>query len=131
MKRILRGLLFLLAASAFGQQPAVPPYPPGGTPPTFPPELSRRQQMPPETKAPPPRALSNAQIEQKIQDRLKSESELANANLSVKSDAKSIQLTGAVDTDYQHDLALRVAQEYSGDRRIVDKITVRRRTRNP
>jgi osmotically-inducible protein OsmY len=84
--------------------------------------------MPPDTKAPPPRRLSNAQIEQQIQDKLKSESELANTNVSVKADGKSVQLSGTVDTDHQHDLALRIAAVYSGDRTVVDKIQVRRQT---
>ena len=126
MKRILRTCVFLFAASAFGQQPAVPPYPPGSTPPTFPPQVSPRQ-MPPDTKAPSPERLSNTQIEQQIQDRLKNEPELADTNVSVKSDAKSVQVSGIVDTDYQHDLVLRIAQAYSGDRKIVDKIRVLRR----
>jgi osmotically-inducible protein OsmY len=81
--------------------------------------------MPPDTKAPPPRRLSNTQTEQQIQDRLKSESALATTHLSVKSDAKSVQLSGTVDTDHQHDLAVRIAQDYAGDRKIVDKIKIR------
>jgi len=83
--------------------------------------------MPPDTKAPSPERLSNTQIEQQIQDRLKNEPELADTHVSVKSDAKSVQVSGTVDTDYQHDLVLRIAQAYSGDRKIVDKIRVLRR----
>jgi len=126
MKRILLPLLLLLAASAIGQQPSVPPYVPGSTPPIFPPDTTLKRHIPPDTKAPPPQRLSNAQLEHQIQGKLNSESELASTHLSVKSDANSVQLSGSVDNDYQHDLALRIAQVYAGDRKIVDKIKVER-----
>jgi osmotically-inducible protein OsmY len=35
-------------------------------------------------------------------------------------------LTGSVDTERQHNLALRIAQSYAGDRKIADKIKIRR-----
>jgi osmotically-inducible protein OsmY len=69
--------------------------------------------------------LSTAQVEQQIQNKFNSEAILANTNVGVKTDDKSVTLTGTVDTDAQHDLALRIAQSYAGDRTIVDKITVR------
>lgn len=128
MKRIFSGLILLLATTAFAQQSGVPPYAPGSTPPTFPPEISPRQQMPPDTKAPPPRQLSNARIEQLIQDKLKNEPQLADTNVRVETNDKSIHLSGAVDTDQQHELALRIVQSCAGDRKIVDKIKVRRQT---
>ena len=59
------------------------------------------------------------------QDKLKSEPALANTKLGVKANAKSVTLTGLVDTERQHDLALRIAQSYAGDRKIVDKIKIR------
>jgi len=126
MKHILRTLILLLAAPAFGQQPAAPPYAPGSTPPTFPPDLYTSQQMPPDTKAPPPQRVSNVQIERQIQDRVDNEPELANTNVSVKSDAKSVQLSGVVDTDHQRDLVRRIARAYGSDRKLVDKLKLRR-----
>ena len=128
MKHIFRGLILLLAAASFAQQSGVPPYPPGGTPPTFPPEITPKQQMPPDTKAPPTRQLSNARIEQLIEERLRNEPELADTNVRVETSDKSIRLSGAVDTDQQRELALRIVQSYAGDRKIVDKIKVRRQT---
>jgi hypothetical protein len=35
---------------------------------------------------------------------------------------------GIVESDVQHDLALRIAQSYAGDRKVVDKIRIRRQT---
>jgi osmotically-inducible protein OsmY len=126
MKRLLCGLALAFAASAFAQQQFPTNPPPHTTPPTFPDDQASRQQMPPDTKAPPPQALSTAQVEQQIQDKLNSEPALANTNVGVKTDGKSVTLTGRVDTNAQHDLALRIAQSYAGDRKIVDQIKVRK-----
>jgi hypothetical protein len=128
MKRIFLGFILLLASAGLAQQSGVPPYPPGGTPPTFPPEITPKQQVPPDTKAPPPQRLSNAQVDQLIQVKLKNEPRLAGASVHVEANDKSIHLSGAVDTDQQHELALRIVQSYAGDRKIVDKIRVRRQT---
>jgi hypothetical protein len=125
MKLALCGLALAFAVSAFAQQQSPMNPPPDTTPPTFPDDQASRQEMPPDTKAPPPQGLSTAQVEQQIQDKLNREPVLANANVGVKTDDKSVTLTGTVDTDAQHDLALRVAQSYAGDRTIVDKITIR------
>jgi hypothetical protein len=125
MKLALCGLALAFAVSAFAQQQSPMNPPPDTTPPTFPDDQASRQEMPPDTKAPPPQGLSTAQVEQQIQDKLNREPVLANANVGVKTDDKSVTLTGTVDTDAQHDLALRIAQSYAGDRTIVDKITVR------
>ena len=122
MKRTLCGLALAFVASAFAQQ-ANPPY----TTPPFPEGQTPRQGMPPDTKAPPPQGLSTAQVEQQIQDKLNSEPALANMNVRVKTDDRSVTLTGMVDTEVQHDLALRIAQSYAGDRKIVDKIKLRGR----
>jgi hypothetical protein len=95
------------------------------TPPTFP-EGRPQRQMPPDTKAPPPQDLSASEVEQQIQDKLNREPTLANTEIGVKIDAKSVTLTGSVDTENQRDLALRIAQSYAGHRRIVDKIKIQR-----
>ena len=65
-------------------------------------------------------------VEQQIQDKLNREPALANTAIGVKIDAKSVTLTGSVDTERQRDLALRIAQSYAGHRRIVDKIKIQR-----
>jgi hypothetical protein len=122
MKRIPCGLFLALAVSAFAQQQPMPPY---ITPPTFPEGAARQQQMPPDTKAPPPQDLSAAQVEQQILDKLNREPDLANTNMRVKADDQSVTLTGTVETERQHDLALSIAQYYAGDRKVVDKIEIR------
>jgi len=123
---LLCGALLLLATATFSQQQAQPPpvSPPYITPPTFPEE----PQMPPDQKAPPPQALSTTQVEQQIQEHFNAEPTLANTNLRIKADESLVVLSGTVDSDTQHELALRIAQSYAGDRKIVDKITVRQQT---
>src|SRR5205807_5616994 len=116
------GLALLLTTLGFSQQQAQPP--PYTTPPTFP----EGQQMPPDKKAPPPQELSPTQVEQQIEEHLNAEPALANTNLGTKVDERSVVLTGNVDSEMQHDLALRIAQSYAGDRKVVDKIKVRQQT---
>jgi hypothetical protein len=118
--------LTLLATLSFSQQQSQPPpaMPPYTTPPTFP----ESQQMPPDQKAPPPVALSSGRVEHEIQRHFRSEPELANSDLTVKADDTSVVLTGTVESDVQHALALRIAQSYAGDRKVVDKIQVRQQT---
>jgi osmotically-inducible protein OsmY len=82
--------------------------------------------MPPDTKAPAPQDLSASEVEQQIQDKLNHEPALANTEIAVKIDAKSVTLTGSVNTENQRDLALRIAQSYAGHRKILDKIKVQR-----
>jgi osmotically-inducible protein OsmY len=125
MKRMFLGVTLAVVASAFAQQQPPTNRPPYTTPPTFP-EGRTQQEMPPDTKAPPPQGLSDAQVDQQIQDKLEREPDLANTKIGVKTNAKSVTITGLVDTERQHDLALRIAQAYAGDRKIVDKIKIRR-----
>ena len=123
MKRIALGLALAFVTSAFAQQQSPTNPPPYTTPPTFP-EGRGQQQMPPDTKAPPPsETLSTAQVQRQIQ-KLRAEPALANMNVGVKTTDKSVTLTGSVNTERQHDLALRIAQSYAGDRKIVDKLKI-------
>jgi hypothetical protein len=126
MKYALAGLALLLATVSFSQQQTQPPpaSPPYTTPQTFP----EAPQMPPDQKAPPPQALSTKEVEQQIQDHFNAEPALANSNVGVKADEGSVVLTGTVYSDVQHDLALRIAQSFAGDRKVVDKIEVRQQT---
>ena len=123
MKRILWGLALVFVTSAFAQQQPPTNSPPYTTPPTFP-EGRPQQQMPPDTKAPPPQDLSASEVEQQIQDKLSREPALANTEIGVKIDATSVTLTGSVDSERQRDLALRIAQSYAGQRKVVDKIKI-------
>jgi Flp pilus assembly secretin CpaC len=122
---------FLLASLGFAQQQGLPPptAPPYGTPPTFPEgRQSPRQQMPPDQEPQPSQGLSSAQVQQQIQQSLNSVPALANTNVGVKTDESAVVLTGTVDSEKQHDLAVRIAQSFAGDRQVVDKIKIRQQT---
>ena len=84
--------------------------------------------MPPDTHAPPPQTMSTERVEQQITQRLSSEPERSKSNIDAKVDENSVVLTGIVDSETQHDLAVRLAQSYAGDRKIVDKIKVKEQT---
>jgi len=131
MKSVVFASAFLLASLGFAQQQGLPPptAPPYGTPPTFPEgRQSPRQQMPPDQETQPSQGLSTAQVQQQIEQGLYSEPALANTNVSVKADESAVVLTGTVDSEKQHDLAVRIAQSFAGDRQVVDKITIRQQT---
>ena len=130
MKPIVCSFALLLATLGFAQQQGPPSTPPYQTPPTFPEgrQAPPTAQMPPDTQAPPPQTMSSEQAEQQITHRLSSEPALANANVDAKVDENSVVLTGSVDSETQHDLAVRIAQSYAGDRKLVDKIKVRQQT---
>jgi hypothetical protein len=70
-------------------------------------------------KAYPPRSR------EAILDKLDSEPALANEKVE-RQDQRQIRDTHWVGgSERQHDLALRIAQSYAGDRKIVDKIKIR------
>jgi hypothetical protein len=121
MRLALFWFALLLATLGFSQQQAQPPptSPPYATRPTLP----EVPQMPP-INAPPPQALSTIEVEQQVQEHFTTEPSLANTNLGVEADESSVTLTGTVDSDLQHDLALRIVQSYAGDRKLVDKVQV-------
>ena len=128
MKPVLFALVLLAATALLAQQPgqSPPTAPTQSTPPTFPEDRAPRQQMPPDQDAQ-PRALSTPEVQQQIQQGLKSEPMLRN-NIAVQVDENSVVLTGTVDSEQQHDLALRIAQSYAGDRKIVDNIKLTQKT---
>ena len=129
MQRMLFGLVLFLATATLAQQPGQPPPPPNSTPPTFPEgQQTPRQQRPPDHKAPPPRGLSTTEVEQQIQQGLNSEPALNKTNVGAKVDDRSVILTETVDTEAQHEAAIRIAQSYAGDRKILDKIKLRQQT---
>lgn len=129
MKLLNLGVFLLFAGSLMAQQ-GPPPYspPPYSTPPTFPGQRNPSQPMPPDTKAPPPEALPSADVQRQIQTKLTAEPLLANTSVHATVNDKSLVLSGAVENDQQHDLALRIAESYAGDRRIVDKIQIQSKT---
>jgi osmotically-inducible protein OsmY len=121
--------LLVLAVLGFAQQQPPPTSPPYQTPPTFPEgSQSPREQMPPDMQAPAPQAASTGQVEQQIMQHLRSEPTLADTSVGVKVDKDSVFLTGTVDTQTEHDVAVGIAQSYAGGRKIVDKINIRQHT---
>ena len=128
MKRVLCGSLLLLAASVFAQQQSIPPYnsPPTTTPPTFPQDRQRPgQRMPPDTRAPAPSEPTDAEVQEQIEQKLATEPLLEHLRLTATANDHTLILSGTVQNEQQHKLALRIAQSYAGERRVVDKITIR------
>lgn len=126
MKHILCGAVLLFAGLLFAQPQGPPPSnsPPQGTPQTFPQEQRPQAPLPPDTRAPAPGDLSNPEIEDQINKKLSTEPLLGEANVNAIVDDESVVLSGTVQDERQHDLALRIAESYAGDREIVDKIQV-------
>jgi osmotically-inducible protein OsmY len=86
------------------------------------------QPMPPDTRAPLPETLNSVEVQQQIQNKLTTEPLLVQANVKVHVDDASVVLSGTVDDERQHNVALRIAQSYAGSRSIVDNIQIGQRT---
>src|SRR5262245_63956960 len=115
-------LVFSLALPAQQQAPPAPDQQqvPGQTPPTFPEDQdpgARRMppDMPPDTNGPPARELSSSEIRDQIQSKLNSEPGLENDRVNVNVTDSEVTVTGAVDDEAEHDLAMRIAESYAGD----------------
>lgn len=83
--------------------------------------------MPPGGQERLPRTLTTGEVRQQIEHGLKSQPALAGSSLSVLVDESRVVLSGGVYSEQQHDLALSIAESYAGNRRIVDRITLRLR----
>ena len=121
-------LLFLLPGLAWSRPQAQTS--PGATPPTFPQDQSQppaTNPLPPDTQAPTQRTLSTEQVQQQIQSKLDTEPILRDLQLTVVADDETVTLKGNVESDEQHDAALRIAKSYAGDRKIIDKLVVKQR----
>ena len=125
MKALLVGATLLLATTVMAQQKPHPPYqPPLPAPQTVPPDQPV-EPVPPDVQAPAHAPLSPVQIQQLIDKQIADEPSLAGTNIKVSVDEHSVSLTGTVNSEQQHDLALRIAQSYAGDRRVDDNIQIR------
>ena len=124
-------LAFVLSPIA----PAAQMTNPQGTPPTFPQDQGKPDStgpdrrlpsdpssMPPDTKAPKPAAQD---IQQQIEEKLAAEPELANSDIRVNVDKQTVKLTGTVNDPNQRTLALRIAQAYAADHKVIDKLKLR------
>jgi hypothetical protein len=147
MKTLLMSAALLLLLPSSVAQQVRPPYapPPHETPQTSPekqlpgqapPDAAPGQvppdaapgQMPPDTQAPPAQQLSTADVQKQIQQKMGDEPMLSGSSIVVSVDDQSVTLQGVVDSERQHDLAMRVAQSYAGNRPVVDKIQVRQKS---
>ena len=111
-------------AAEYKQPPATPSA--AEVPPAIPQEQKARQQTRPDHVTQPSEELSTPEVQQLIKDGFRYEPALVDANLSVKVDDSSAWLTGTVDDEKRHYLALRSAESYSGRRQIVDRIRAAR-----
>jgi len=126
MKRLC-ALLLLMSASLVAQQQRIPPHnsPPTTPPSTFPQDQRPGERMPPDTRAPAPSQPTDAEVQEQINQKLATEPLLEHLGLKAIANDHTIVLSGGVDNEQQHKLALRIAQSYAGERQIVDKITMR------
>lgn len=108
MGRMACALVLVLMGLGFAQQQSSLP---AGTTPT--PEAAQSS-----------KELTTPEVQQLIHDGLSSEPALADTSVSVKTDDRAIVLMGSVGSERQHEVALRIAQSFTGGRQIVDKIKV-------
>ena len=133
MKNLLSILLLFFAAIAFGQQqtPGTPPFNPNSqpNPNNAPPnEQSPAEKMPPDTKAPAHAQAASSDIEKELQSAFDQEPVLKGTNLKATADDDSIMVSGTVESEQQHKIALQLVQGKAGDRKIVDNIVVKKKT---
>jgi osmotically-inducible protein OsmY len=131
MKSVLCTLLLFVASIAFSQQqpsPATPPFNPnpGQTGNSAPPnEQSPAEQLPPDTKAPAHDQMASPDLEKELQKALNNDPSLERTSLKAIVDDDSVVVSGTVETEKQHQMALEIAQSYAGQRKVVDKIVVK------
>lgn len=132
MKNLLSTLLLFIATIAFAQQtPGTPPFNPNSqpNPNNAPPnQQSPAEQMPPDTKAPAHTQTASPDIEKELQSAFDHEPVLKGTDLKATADDDSVMVSGTVENEQQHKIALQLVQGKAGDRKIVDKIVVRKKT---
>ena len=132
MKSVVCTLLLFVATVALGQQQPVPGTPPFNPNPQSrgnnapPNEQSPAEQMPPDTKA--PAHVSNSDIERQLQNAFDQEPVLTGTHLKATADDDAVTISGTVENEQQHKIALEMTQGKAGERKIVDKIVVRKQT---
>ena len=121
MGRMACALALALTGLGFAQQQSPPR---ASTPSTVTQERTSERQTAPEQAVQSFEDLTTPDVQRLIHDGLSSEPALADASVSVKTDDRAIVLMGSVGSDKQHEVALRIAQSFTGGRQIVDKIKV-------
>jgi hypothetical protein len=125
---MIAGLALLTAVPARSQ--GTPPYFPSGgasggpSQGMTPPGRGADQKMPPDTKAPAHSKLSTKEVEQQIQNKLDDEPQLEGASVLVAVDDKTVTVSGSIADEKQREVVRRIVTSYSGNRKIVDKLTL-------
>ena len=120
---VLLLLWLLFSPLTLGQQQTQPYHHqlPFGPPPLVP-------EFPPDTLAPAPQQLSNFEVKHQLDEIFAKDPLFARSNLNARVDSRRIVLNGTVETEEQHQSAIRAAETYAGGRKIVDNIVVLGRT---
>jgi|tagenome__1003787_1003787.scaffolds.fasta_scaffold20712916_2 osmotically-inducible protein OsmY len=115
MKHLVCGIFLLSTAALLAQAPMLP-------------APSQRNQTKATETAPTPqeKAIPAATLEQQIQSKLLDEPILKSSSVAAKvHDDDSVVLTGAVDSEQQHQRAVSIAASLGGSRKLIDRIVVR------
>ena len=90
------------------------------------------KQMPPDTKAPAAKAappLNSKEARTEIQRHIDSEPGISkNSHIRVQVIGNSVVLAGYVQDERERRLALQIAQSYSGQRKMVDRLAIKQRS---
>ncbi|HEV2990268.1 MAG TPA: BON domain-containing protein [Candidatus Angelobacter sp.] len=129
MYRILVCALLLLSAPlALNQQPQQPGQsrPPYTTPPTFPENHPKNE--PPLAVSPDQVPAASSDIQDQLQQTLRKDPDLKDAQVQTRVDDQTITLKGTVQDDIQHQRVLQLVQTYAGKRKIVDDLIVKQKS---
>lgn len=80
--------------------------------------------MPPDTSAPAPVESSSAKVEEQIRTAIQRDSRLQRDNIVVSVVDNRVLLSGEVSDSENRMVALRIAGDYAGTRRVVDDLRV-------
>jgi osmotically-inducible protein OsmY len=129
MRIVALSIMLFLATLAFAQQQPPSTSPPYQTPPTLPGARQiPREQLPPDMEGPSSETMSADRVQQQIMLHLGSEPTLVGTNVNANVNDDLVVLTGSVNTQTEHDVAVRIAQSYAGDRKVIDKIQIQHQT---
>lgn len=84
--------------------------------------------MPDQQAQQPDQKMSSSDIQQQLEQTISEDPTLNDANVKTKVDNESITLTGTVQSESEHSKVLATVQPYTGKRKVVDKLVVKRTT---
>jgi osmotically-inducible protein OsmY len=122
MGQMTCALVLALTGTGFAQLQSPPP---AGRPAAVSQQRASDGQTALERAAQSSEELTTPEVQHIIHDRFSSEPALADTSVSVRTDDRAIVLMGSVGSEKQHEVALRIAQSFTGGRQIVDKIKIR------